>query len=213
MLIFLQIAFWMQVTFSTRSCLLASILQHYWHAESLYSFPTLRTHQLSLQVKGLRLLFSQSPQTSLQSWTTEQIKMPIALTVPHPLLTHIHKNVLKTGSVLHPAYKKGSWHLPKVQPTNNKAPWCTSACPLQLKSMKGKQEEDYADNLLPLFNHKAQRRAFPAQSGLDIWAQLNTTAHRTKPALAAIIEPGGVFTPVYTYLWKDTHIEGQRGCS
>lgn len=54
-----------------------------------------------------------------------------------------HTNMPKLGSVLHPAYEKGSQHLPKAQPTNDTK---THTVP-QLKSVKGKQEEDYVDNL------------------------------------------------------------------
>lgn len=45
-----------------------------------------------------------------------------------------------------------------------------------------------------------QRRASPVQSALDITAQLNATAHRTKPAFAAFLELRGFFTPFHTYL-------------
>jgi len=47
--------------------------------------------------------------------------MARALMEPCPLLTYRHTNALELGSVLHAVYEHGSQHLPKAQPTNNKA--------------------------------------------------------------------------------------------
>lgn len=56
------------------------------------------------------------------------------------------------------------------------------------------------DNLEPFLNHKVQRFASPVQGALDITALQNATAHSTKPAFAAILEPGEGFTQFCTYL-------------
>lgn len=134
-------------------------------------FQPLTHHQLSLQVRGLWLIFFQSPRTSLLSWTTEQAKMPRALTAPCPLLIYKHRNVLNRGSVLHSGYGKASQHLPKVHATDNKDPRCTSVYSSQLRRTTGRVCGSFTAS-----NHRAQRCASPCAGrfGDYSWAQCDS---------------------------------------
>lgn len=64
-------------------------------------------------------------------------------------------------------------------------------------------------NLKLLFNHKAQRHASLAQGILDVTAQLNMTAHRTKPAFALFSEPRG-FSHHSVPTCEQTHMQKDR---
>lgn len=56
-----------------------------------------------------------------------------------------------------------------------------------------------------LFNERAQRCASPCAGHLEIPAEINVIAHRTKPASAASSEPMGEFCSVLTC--EKTHIQ------
>lgn len=138
-------------------------------------FQPLTHHQLSLQVRGLWLIFFQSPLTSLLSWTTEQTKMPRAVTAHCQLLIHKHRNALNRGSVLHSGYGKASQHLPKVHATDNKDPHCTSVYSPQLKRYD-RWTTGRVCGSFTVSNHRAQRCASPCAGrfGDYSWAQCDS---------------------------------------
>lgn len=62
-----------------------------------------------------------------------------------------------------------------------------------------------------LSNHRAQRCAPLAQGALETTAELNVTAHRTKPAFAANSEPMGEFhTVLYLPVRRHTYRIAER---
>lgn len=96
------------------------------------TFQPLTCYHLSLQVRGLWLMFFQSPLTSLPRWITEQTRCPEHWL--HPVhSSHELRNMLSLGSVLYSGYGKASHHLPKVHTTDNKDPCCTLVYSPQLK--------------------------------------------------------------------------------
>lgn len=162
-------------------------------------------YQLSLQVRGLWLIFFQSPLTSLLSWTTEQTKMPRALTAPNPFLTYKLRNMLSLGSVLHSGNGKASPHLPKFHRQQRPMLYLSLLSSAKKVWQVNNRKHTWIIYTLSLIT---QHRGVlpPVQGALKITGEVNAAAHRTKPAFATGSEPMGEFhTILYLPVRRHTY--------